>query len=116
MALGLKMMKTLESPPAGNSALTALPMARSLARSLFEGRSQLSVCFLSCCKSHFITQLCLTLWDPMDCSMPGFPVLHHLLELAQTRVHRVGDAIQPSYPLSSPSPAFSLSQHQGLFQ
>ena len=53
----------------------------------------------------------------MDCGMPGFPVHHRLLELAQTHVHRVGDAIQPSYPLSSPSlPAFNLFQHQGLFQ
>ena len=53
----------------------------------------------------------------MDCSTPGFPVLHHLPELAQTYVHWVGDAIQPSHPLSSPSPpAFNLSQHQGLFQ
>ena len=52
----------------------------------------------------------------MDCSMPGFPVLHHLPELAQTHVHGVGDAIQPSHPLSCPSPpAFNLSQHQGLF-
>ena len=52
----------------------------------------------------------------MDCSTPGFPVLHHLLELVQTQVHRVGDAIQPSHPLMSPSPpAFNLSQHQGLF-
>ena len=57
------------------------------------------------------------LCNPMDCSTPGFPVLHQLLELAQTHVHWVGDAIQPSYPLSSPSPpVFSLSQHQGLFQ
>ena len=55
-------------------------------------------------------QLC----DPMDCNTPGLPVLHHLPELAQTPVHRVGVAIQPSHPLSSPS-AFSLSQHQGLF-
>ena len=53
----------------------------------------------------------------MDCSMPGFPVHHQLLELAQTHVRRVGDAIQPSHSLSSPSPpTFSLSQHQGLFQ
>ena len=53
---------------------------------------------------------------PMDCSMPGFPVHHQLLELSQPHVHQVGDAIQPSHPLSSPSPpAFSLSQHQGLF-
>ena len=53
----------------------------------------------------------------MDCSTPGFPVLHRLLELAQTHVHRVSDVIQTSHPLSSPSPpAFSLSKHQGLFQ
>ena len=49
-------------------------------------------------------------WDPMDCSKPGFPVHHHLPELAQTHIHWVGDAIQPSHPLSSPSPpAFNLS-------
>ena len=58
---------------------------------------------------------CLTLCDPMDCSTPGFPVLHHLPELAQTHIHQVGDAVQPSCPLLSPSPAFNLSQHQGLF-
>ena len=53
----------------------------------------------------------------MDCSTPGFPVLHYLLEFAQTHVHWVGDAIQPFYPLPSPSPsAFSLSHHLGLFQ
>ena len=64
-----------------------------------------------------ITQLCLTLCDPMDCGTPDFPVHHQLLELAQTQVHQVEDAIQPSCPLSSPSPpAFNLSQHQGLFQ
>ena len=60
-------------------------------------------------------QSCLNLCDPMDCRTPGFPVLHQLLELAQTQVHRVSDAIRPSHPLSSPSPpAFNLSQHQGL--
>ena len=64
-----------------------------------------------------VTQSCPTLCDPMDCSMPGLPAHHQLPESAQTHVHRVGDAIQPSHPLSSPSPpAFSLSQHQGLFQ
>ena len=53
----------------------------------------------------------------MDCSTPGFPVHHQLLELAQTHVHRVSDAIQPSHPLLSPSlPAFNLSQKQGLVQ
>ena len=59
-----------------------------------------------------IAQSCPTLCDPMDCSMPGFPVHHQLPELAQTLVHRVGDAIQPSHPLSSPSPpAFNFSHH-----
>ena len=64
-----------------------------------------------------VTQSSHTFCNPMDCSMTGFPVHHQLLKLAQTHVHRVGDAIQPSHPLSSPSPpAFNLSQHQGLFQ
>ena len=63
-----------------------------------------------------VTQLCLTLCDPMDCNTPGFPVHHQLPELAQTPVHRVSDAIQPSPPLLSPSPAFNFSQHQDLFQ
>ena len=64
-----------------------------------------------------VAQSCLTLGNPMDCSMPGLLVHHQLPELAQTHVHRVSDAIQPSHPLSSPShPAFNLSQHQGLFQ
>ena len=63
-----------------------------------------------------VAQSCLTLSDPMDCSTLGFPVLHQLLELVQTYVHPVSDAIQPSHPLSPPSPpAFNLSQHQGLF-
>ena len=63
------------------------------------------------------TQLYLALCDPVDCSMPGFPVHHQLPELAQTHVHWVGDAIQPSHHLSSPSPpAFNLSQNQGLFK
>ena len=62
-----------------------------------------------------VTLLCLTLCNPMDCSLPGFPVQHQLLELAQTCVHRVSDAIQLSHPLSSPSPPdFNLFQHQGL--
>ena len=64
--------------------------------------------FLNYCCSF--AQLSLTLCDPIDCSMPGFPVLHHLLEFAQTLVYSVSDAIQPSHPLSSPSlPAFNLS-------
>ena len=56
-----------------------------------------------------VTQLCPTLCDSMDCSMPGFPVYHQLLELAQTHVHHVSDAIQLSHPLFSPSLAFNLS-------
>ena len=62
-------------------------------------------------------QLCLTLCDPMDCNMPGFPVHHQLLELAQTHVHQISDAIQSSYPLLPTSPsARNLFQHQGLFK
>ena len=62
---------------------------------------------------HSVAQSCPTLCDPLDCSTPGFSVLHHLPELAQTHVHGVSDAIQTSHPLSSPSTAFNLSQHQG---
>ena len=63
-----------------------------------------------------VTQSCLTLCDLMDCSTSGFPVHHQLPEFTQAHVNQVGDAIQPAHPLSSPSPTFSLSQHQGLFQ
>ena len=64
-----------------------------------------------------VSQLCPTLCDPMDYSRPGLPVHHQLTESTQTHVHEVGDAIQPSHPLSSPSPpTFNLSQHQGLFK
>ena len=60
---------------------------------------------------------CVQLCDPMDCSMPGFHVLHHFLELDPTHAHLISDAIQPCCPLSSPSPpAPNPSQHQGLFQ
>ena len=68
-------------------------------------------------KFSSVTQSCSTLCNPMDCSMLGFPVHHQLPELVQTHVHWVGDAIQPSHPLSAPSPpAPNPSQHQGLFQ
>jgi len=64
-----------------------------------------------------VPQLCLILFDPMDYSMPGFPVHHQYPEFAQTHVQGVGEAIQPSYPLSAPSPpAFNISQHQSLFK
>jgi len=63
------------------------------------------------------TQSCPTLCNPMNCSTPGLPVHHHLLEFTQTHIHRVSDAIQPSHPLSSPAPpAPNPSQHQSLFQ
>ena len=64
-----------------------------------------------------LTQSCLTLCNPMDCSTPDFPVHHQIPEPTQTHVHEVSDAIQSSHPLSSPSPpAFNLSKHLGLFQ
>ena len=66
-----------------------------------------------CC---LVAKSYLTLCAPRGCSTPGFPVLHHLLELAQSHDHWVDDAIQPSHPLSPPSPALNLSKHQGLFQ
>ena len=69
---------------------------------------------LHCCS---VDKSCPTIFDPMDCSTPGFPVLHCLPEFAQTHVHWVSDAIQPSHPLPPASPlALNLSQHQGLFQ
>ena len=73
-----------------------------------------------CVLSHFSSVQSLSrvqLCDPMNCSTPGLPVHHQLPEFTQTHVHQVGDAIQPSHPLSSPSPlAPSPSQHQSLFQ
>ena len=86
---------------------------------------QIWVCVLSddFSSHHYISpissvaQPCLTLWNPMNCSKPGPPVHHQLPEITQTYVHWAGDAIQPSHPISPPSPpALSLSQHQGLFK
>ena len=74
-------------------------------------------CYFSSVQFSSVTQLCPTFWDPMNHSMPGLPVHHQLPEFTQTHVHWVGDAIQPSHPLSSPSPpAPNPSQHQGLLQ
>ena len=70
-----------------------------------------------CVQFSSVAQLCPTLLDPMDHSTPGSPVHHQLPESTQTHLHGIGDAIQPSHPLSSPSPpAFNLSQHQSLFK
>ena len=80
-------------------------------------KSRVSIWLLSfvCLFFSSVTQSCQTLCDLMDCSVPGCPIDHQLLELAQTQVHRVSDDIQPSHPLSSPSTsAFNLSHHQGL--
>ena len=77
---------------------------------------------LGACDCHSVqfssvAQSCSTLCNSMDCRTPGFPVHHQLPEPTQTHAHQVGDAIQPSHPLLSPSPpTFNLSQHQGLFQ
>ena len=82
-------------------------------------RAVVCPCLLPCLmgSSSSVTQLCLTLCDPMNCSTPDCPVHHQLLEPTQTHVHWVGDAIQPSQLPSSPSPpALNLSQHQGLFK
>ena len=109
------------------SGLTCLPLG-----DLPDPGIQLESLYISCIEGGFFTtsttsvqcssvqfssvaQSFSTLSDPMDCSMPGFPV--QLLGLTQTYVYQASDAIQPSHPLSSPSPlAFNLSQHQGLFQ
>ena len=72
------------------------------------------MCVCCCCS---VTKLYLTFCDPMDCSAPGFLVLHYFLEFAQIHVHWISEAIQPSHPLLPPSPLpLNLSQHQGLFQ
>ena len=77
----------------------------------------ISYLFYTSVQFSSVTQSRPTLCDPMDCSTPGLPVHHQLLVFTQTHVHQVSDAIQPSHPLSSPSPtAPKLSQHQGLFQ
>ena len=88
----------------GSISLLPLLQAPSHLSSLVgcESLEDRSVQFMSAAQS------CLTLCDPMDCNTPGFPVHHQLPELAQTPVHRVDDAIQPSHPLSSPSSAFNL--------
>ena len=73
--------------------------------------------YLSSVQFSSVAQLCPTLCDPMNRSTPGLPVHHQLREFTQTHAHRIGDAIQPSHPLSSPFPPVpNPSQHQGLFQ
>ena len=90
---------------------------------LYPSSVSVCVCVCVCVPVHSVAQfssvaaLCPTLCDPTEWSTTGYPVLHHLPELARTHVHWVGDAIQPPHPLLSPSPpTFNLSQHQDLFQ
>ena len=91
-----------------------LGQALDLAAEEFELTAQ-SKASVSSVQFSLVTQSCPTLCDPMDTL--GFPVHHQLLELTQTHIHRVSDAVQPSHPLSFPSlPAFNFSQPQGLFQ
>ena len=85
----------------------------TLGRLQIQGRSP----FLVISPVQSFSRVRPTLCNPVDCSTPGFPVHHQLLEFTQTRVHWVSDAIQPRHPLSSPStPTFNLSQHRGLFK
>ena len=117
--------------PGKNTEWVAIPISRGSS----QPRDQTWVSCVSCSADGFFTcwalreapkmsvqfssvaQSYLTLCDPMNCSTPGLPVHHQLLEFTQTHVHWVSDAIQPSHPLSSPSsPALNLSQQQGLFQ
>ena len=91
--------------------VAACPICNPIRKSFFYLHAISSVQFRRSAQS------CPTLCDPMNHSMPGLPVHHHLLEFIQTHVHRVSDDIQPSHPLSSPSPpAPNPSQHQSLFQ
>ena len=94
------------------SALYSLPTVRWIISSSFSQHL--------CCRCS-VAQLCPTLCDPMDCSMPGLPVHHQVPELTQTHVHWVGDAIQPSYPLSSPSspsifPSFKVFSNESVLR
>ena len=99
-------------------SMTILSLSSYFQKLIIQIKCQLEVFFRNVLyQFSSVTQSCPILCNPMDCSMPGFPVHHQLPELAQTHVLQVSDAIQPSHLLSSPSsPAFSLSQHQGLFQ
>ena len=98
--------------------LEAVVVLPGVATSLFINKKfKISVLISKICFCCSVAQSCLTRCNPMDCSTPGLPVHRQLPDFAQLHVHSVGDAIQPSHPLSPPSPpAFNLSQHQGLFQ
>ena len=116
--LFLDLGNTIPPNPSPNLMPWKFPISPSRVSSHFISPEKSSVCIPTClaCYQFSSVQLCPILCNPMDCSMPAFPN-HQLPELAETHVHWVTDAIQPSHPLSSPSPtAFNLSQHQGLFK
>ena len=110
--------------PEKKIAQTSIPLVKHCPLSLFPVLIVLSISLLNIYHTlvihhqiRSVAQSCPTLCGPMNRSTPGFPVHHQLLEFTETHVHRVSDAIQPSHPLSSPSPpAPNPSQHQSLFQ
>ena len=109
----------LPCPPLGDLPDPGFKHASLMSPALADGFITTSTAWEALISYQFssVAQPCPNLCNPMDCGTPGFPVLHQLPELTQLPVHRVGDAILPSHPLSSPSPpTFNLSQHQGLFQ
>ena len=111
---GTRLQVSAASSWAGSLAIPKVAASSGLNPMLYS-RSLLFIYFIYCCCCS-VTKSCQTLCDLMDCSMPGFPVHHQLLELAQTHVHQFSDAIQPSHPLSPPFPfALNLFQHHGLF-
>ena len=110
-----KCQPDMPSPHLGRNSFIFIPPAVSYKQIGFISLTSLPGSSPLCCQFSLVTQSCSTLCDPMGCSMSGFPVHHQLLELAQSHAHQVGDAIQPSHPLLSPSLAFNVSQHQGLF-
>ena len=100
-----------------NPQFSYSPLA-NISFSFREWSSMLRKCNITKTTKNFssVTQSCPTLCNPMDCNIPGFPVHHQLSVLAQTHVHHIGDAIQPSHPPSPSPPAFNISQHQGVFK
>ena len=122
LGIGIFMSWSWHCP--GNMASILCPLFLNMLNEAIGLHLHFSRCSKNClCNSSVtgqfssVAQSCLTLCHPMNCNTPGLPVHHQLPEFTRTRVHWVGDAIQPSHPLPSPSPTtFSLSQHQGLSQ
>ena len=111
-----KIHKELSILKSKKKALTGKTLERKSHQREKLKHKQVKICSTShSVQLRSVTQSCPTLCDPMNCSTPGLPVHHQLLEFTQTHIHRVGDAIQPSHPLLSPSPPVpSPSQHQSF--